>query len=225
MNLLSKVTKKLNFLYRRFFLRDPFLLQIDRWFNDRGDETLRLIYPLTSDSIVFDLGGYHGDFAAAVNSRYGCKVYVFEPVPEFYKRCVDRFRGNSKIICFNFGLSSADGMLDIGLAENSSSFSSPHARGLMLKVRVRSIVECIRELGLARIDLMKINIEGGEFDILPAIIKSGDIDKVKHLQIQFHNFVDHAVEQRDTIRSALDYTHVEMWNYSFVWESWKHKEA
>jgi FkbM family methyltransferase len=215
----------LNFLYRRYFLRDPFLREIDRWFNDKGDETLRLTYPLTAESIVFDLGGYHGDFAAAVNSRYGCKVYVFEPVPEFYKRCVDRFHGNSKIACFNFGLSSADGMLDIGLVENSSSFSSPHAQGVMLQVHVRSIVEYIRELGVARIDLMKINIEGSEFDILPAIIKSGDIDKVQHLQIQFHNFVDCAVEQRDTIRSVLNHTHAEMWNYDFVWESWRRKEV
>ena len=225
MNLLSKVINKLQILYRHYVLRDPFLLEIARWFKDKGDETLRLDYPLTTDSIVFDLGGYHGDFAAAVSSRYGCKVYIFEPVPEFHKKCVERFHDNSKIICFNSGLSSADGLLDIGLAENSSSFASPHAQGERLEVRVRSIVDCIRELGLTRIDLMKINIEGGEFDVLPAIIKSGDMKKVRHLQIQFHNFFDHAAEQRDAIRAALTNTHTEMWNYVFVWESWKLKEV
>jgi FkbM family methyltransferase len=225
MNLLKRITNKLKYLYRRNVLRDPFLLEITRWFRDKGDETLRLEYPLTIDSIVFDLGGYHGDFAEAVSTRYGCKVYIFEPVPEFYQKCVQRFQHNSKIICFNYGLSSANGSLNIGLAENSSSFASPHAQGPTLQVRVRSIVECIRELGLTRIHLMKINIEGGEFDVLPAIIMSDDIEKVEHLQIQFHNFVDNSEERRNTIRASLGNTHTEMWNYEFVWESWKLKEV
>jgi len=223
MTLRSKIQNRLVLLYRRYILRDPFLLEAARWFRDEGDETLRLDYPLTQDSLVFDLGGYHGDFAAAIHERYGCKVYIFEPVQEFYQQCVARFQGNNKIVCLNYGLSSADGWLDIGLAENASSFASPHAKESMQRVQVRSIVECIRELGIDRIDLMKINIEGGEFDVVPAIIESGDIRKVQHLQIQFHNFVDDAAKRRAAIRTQLANTHTEMWNYDFVWESWKQK--
>lgn len=223
MRMLSKIQSKLVMLYRLYILREPFLLEVARWFRDKGDETLRLDYPLTQESIVFDLGGYRGDFAAAVHERYGCKVYIFEPVTEFYQKCVTRFQGNHKIVCLNYGLSSADGWLDISLAENASSFASPHAKGAVQRVRVRSVVEYIRELGIDRIDLMKINIEGGEFDVVPAMIESGDIRKVQHLQVQFHNFVDHAAKRRATIRTQLADTHTEMWNYDFVWESWKHK--
>lgn len=223
MNLLSKIKSKLVSLYGQYIQRDPFLLQVARWFKDKGDQTLRLDYPLTQESIVFDLGGYHGDFAVAVHERYGCKVYIFEPVPEFYLKCVERFRGNNKIVCLNYGLASADGWLDIGLAANASSFSSPHAKGATQRVEVRSVVECIRLLEIERIDLMKINIEGGEFDVLPALIESDCIKKVQHLQVQFHNFVDQAVKRRTEIRAQLEETHVEMWNYDFVWESWKRK--
>lgn len=223
MNMLSKIQEKLVFLHRRYILRDPFLLEVARWFRDKGDETLRLDYPLTKESIVFDVGGYQGDFAAAVHERYGCKVYIFEPVPEFYQKVVIRFQGNPKIICLNYGLSSADGWLDIGVAENASSFASPHAKGARQRVQVRAVVECIRELGIDWIDLMKINIEGGEFDVVPAIIESGDINKVQYLQVQFHNFVDHAASRRAAIRTQLANTHREMWNYEFVWESWKLK--
>lgn len=224
MNYLSKVQSKLIFLYRRYILREPFLLQVSRWFKDKGDETLRLNYPLTQQSIVFDLGGYQGDFAAEVHERYGCKVYIFEPVLEFYQNCVERFQGNDKIICLNYGLSSSNSWLDIGLAENASSFTSPHAKGPMQRVEVRSIVECIRELGTDKIDLLKINIEGGEFDVLPAIIESCDIRKVQFLQVQFHNFVNNASKQREAIRIQLANTHSEMWNYEFVWESWTLKD-
>lgn len=225
MNILLQSLKKFNYLYRRYLLRDPFLREIARWFKDRGDETFRLDYPLVSDSIVFDLGGYHGDFAAAINNRYCCNVYVFEPVPEYYQKCVERFRDNSRIVCLNFGLASEEGLMKMSLAENASSIVSAHAKGALLKVRVRSIVEFINEIGLSQIDLMKINIEGGEFDVLPAIINSGDIEKVQHLQIQFHNFIENAAVRRDEIRISLQKTHTEMWNYNFVWESWKLKEA
>ena len=221
MNTLSKIQSRLVLLYHQYIRRDPFLLEAAHWFKDKGDETLRLDYPLTHNSLVFDLGGYHGDFAAAVYERYGCKVYIFEPVPEFHQKCVTRFQGNHQIVCLNFGLSSADGWLDIGLAENASSFASPHAKGAVQRVQVRSVIECIRELGVDHIDLMKINIEGGEFDVVPAIIESGDIRKVQYLQVQFHNFVDHAAKRRVAIRTQLANTHMEMWNYEFIWESWK----
>jgi FkbM family methyltransferase len=223
LNSLSKIKNKLVLLYRRYILRDSFLLEAARWYKDKGDETLRLDYPLTQESIVFDLGGYHGDFAAAIYERYKCKIYIFEPVPEFYQKCIARFQGNHKIVCLNYGLSSTNGWLNIGLAENASSFSSPHAKGAVQRVEVRSVVECIRELGINRIDLMKINIEGGEFDVIPAIINSGDIRKLQHLQVQFHNFIDHAAERRAAIRTQLANTHTEMWNYDFIWEGWKLK--
>ncbi len=225
MNCFSKIRNKLIFIYRRYILREPFLLQISRWFKDKGDETLRLDYPLTQESIVFDVGGYNGDFAAELSNRFDCKIYIFEPVTEFYQRCVTRFQNNTKITCFNFGLSSTNGWLNIGLAENASSFSSPHAKGVTQKVQIRSIVECIQELDILKIDLMKINIEGGEFDVLPAIIKSGDIAKIHYLQLQFHNFVNNANVLRADIRNQLEHTHSEMWNYEFVWESWKLKVA
>lgn len=68
-------------------------------------------------------------------------------------------------------------------------------------MQLRLVVECIRDLNIDQIDLMKINIEGGEFDVVPAIIESGDISKVHHLQVQVHNFVDHAAGRRAVIRT------------------------
>jgi len=220
MSFFEKLKRKIVFLYRCHILKEPFLVEAARWFKDKGDETLRLDYPLNQESIVFDVGGYHGDFAAAIYAKYNCKIYVFEPVPEFYQLCVKRFKGNQKIVCLNFGLSSDEGFLNISMAENASSFASPHAQGAVQKVQLRSVTAFIRELGITQIDLMKINIEGGEFDVIPSIIESGDIKKVQHLQVQFHNFVDQAKMLRDAIRVNLTSTHKEIWNYEFVWESW-----
>ena len=223
MNIISRVKNKTAYLYKRYIRRDPFLLEVSRWFSDKGDETLRLDYPLTEDSIVFDVGGYHGDFAASINERYGCKVYVFEPVRDFYQYCIKRFKENENITCLNYGLSSSDDFLDIGLSENASSFDSPHSKGEVQRVEVRSVINCIKELNIDCIDLLKINIEGGEYDVLTSMIQSGDIKKVHYLQVQFHNFINNADEKRNTIRQKLRDTHDEMWNYKFVWESWRLK--
>jgi len=222
-NLTKKIQNKLRHLYKLHVKKDSFLIEIERWFKDKGDMTLRLDYPLTPESIVFDLGGYHGDFAAEIHKKYGCSVYIFEPVFEFFQHCADRFKGNEKIHCFNFGLSSQDGWLNIGLAENASSFQSPHTSGKTERVEVRSVISCIEELGIDKIDLMKINIEGGEFEVLPALINAQYIHKITNLQIQFHDFIEHAKEKRDRLRDQFKLTHQETWNYEFVWENWNLK--
>lgn len=225
MNLVNKIKNRIGYLYRRHIKKEQFLIEVERWFKDKGDLTLRLDYPLSSDSVVLDLGGYHGDFAADIHAKYGCSVYIFEPVPEFYDHCVNRFRGNTKIQCFNYGLSSADGWLDISLADNASSFASPHAKGKTERVEVRSIIPTILALGITRIDLMKINIEGGEFDILQELVSSNYIGKITNLQIQFHDFFDDAAEKRSKLRNLFRLTHTETWNYEFVWENWELKGA
>lgn len=224
MSFLNKVIARLILLYKVHIKRERFLLEAKRWFRDEGDKTLRLNYPLDENSVVFDLGGYQGDFAAEIYEKYGCNIYVFEPVKSFYDKCVKRFEHVPKVKCFNYGLSSSDGWLNISLAENASSFSSPLVQGNTERVEVRSIAPCIKELGVDKINLIKINIEGGEYEVLPALIASGDICKIDDIQVQFHNFVAGAVDKRSTLRDALQDTHDETWCYEFVWENWKKKK-
>lgn len=212
--LIKKIANKIKYLYKRFVLRDPFLLTAKRWFADRGDETLRLEYELDSSSIVFDVGGYIGDYAEDVYKKFGCQIFVFEPVPSFCDQCIERFKGNQSIKCMNYGLSSKSGWFEIILNNNQSIFNKADHSGIKQKAEVRSITEVVSEWGIEKIDLIKINIEGGEFDLLPAIIDSGLIERIKYLQVQFHNFDPNAAEARSKIRKALENTHREMWNLS-----------
>lgn len=216
----AKLSNQASYFYRLYIKRDPFLWAAKKWFADRGDQALRLGYDLKKSSIVFDVGGYLGDYAEAIHQKFGCHVYLFEPVPHFYEECVKRFRGNPSIVCLNYGLSSKSGWFEMNLNDNESSFKKTEAGGVTQQAEVRSITEVVAELGIEKIDLIKINIEGGEFDLLPAIVDSGLIQRVRYIQIQFHNFVEGAVEKRSHIRESLGKTHHEMWNYVFVWESW-----
>ena len=54
------------------------------WHKEKGDDTL-VECDLSEDSIVFDLGGYDGQWSSDIFSKYRCTVYCFEPVESFYK--------------------------------------------------------------------------------------------------------------------------------------------
>jgi FkbM family methyltransferase len=218
--MISRIARKAQHLFDLHVRRDSFLREADRWFRDRGDETLRLDYPLDSNSNVVDVGGYQGDFADAIYQRFGCNLVIFEPVSKFYSNCVQRFSGNDNITVINCGLGAIDTNLIIEVSEDASSLKRSLPSSIAESVKVRRAEAAFAEIGLEYIDVIKINIEGGEYDLLLALIESGWIKRVRYLQVQFHNFVPDAISLRNQIRTKLSETHEEMWNYEFIWESW-----
>ena len=219
----SRLINALTRVFRREILRDPFLLAVQRWFRDDGDNTLRLSYPLDTTSVVWDLGGYHGDFAAEISRLYDSRIFVFEPVPKFYAQCVGRFSESSRVQCLPFGLSRTAGWFNISDNEDASSFVRDADGGNCLRAEIRPVAAMFEELGVDEVTLFKINIEGGEFDVIPALMDADLMRRVRFLQVQFHDFVPDAQIKRDQIRRRLEATHQERWNYPFVWECWERK--
>lgn len=62
---------------------------VGRWFSENG-EVRRYQYNLTPDSLVIDLGGFRGEFAATIHQRYNCRVEIYEPVLQYYQECCKR---------------------------------------------------------------------------------------------------------------------------------------
>lgn len=222
---LKQVVRRLKILYHREILRDGPLLEAKRWFRDKGDQTLRLDYPLDEKSVVVDLGGYIGDWASAIHSRYGSTVHVFEPVPSLHQKCVDRFAGNPKLHAHCYGLSDKNGMFAATDDADASSFVSLEKSDRQISCELKSAPEALAALGIDHIDLLKINIEGGEYEVLPALIEAGWIPRIRFLQIQFHTVGNDYEAARDSIRAELEKTHDEEWCYRFFWEGWRRKEA
>jgi FkbM family methyltransferase len=192
------------------------------WFRDRGDETLRLDYPLTPESVVFDLGGYEGNFASAIHDKYGCTVYVFEPIPGFYERIRERFAFNPKVKPFCVGLGDRTAVQTILVAGAASSLLA--VGGERIRVQLQRAVDFIAESGLRRISLLKINIEGAEYLLLEDLLAHGDITIFDDIQIQFHDFViPDAKERMSRIQAELSKTHELTYQYEFVWENWRRK--
>ena len=71
---------------------------------------------------------------------------------------------------------------------------------------------------------MKINIEGGEYDLLEDFIQSGEIKKIINIQVQFHYFITGAKTRMRKIQKSLRKTHVLTYQYPFIWENWRIKQ-
>ncbi|MDV4144869.1 FkbM family methyltransferase [Shimia sp. FJ5] len=173
---------------------------------------------LLPGDVVLDVGGYHGDWAEAMAARYAVKVHVFEPHPRFAEMIADRFAGREDVVAHGFAIGSSNCELTLSDDENASSAfvtDGPTAKGV-----VRDVREVFDELGIERVAVAKINIEGGEYDLLPALIDAGLIDRFDRLTVQFHKFSEGDRARRDAIREDLAKTHDCVWCYPFIWEEW-----
>ncbi len=191
------------------------------WLKIQGDKTLRLNYDLNDNSLVFDVGGYEGQWTSDIFSKYCCFIYVFEPVKKFSEKIEKRFNLNKKIKVFNFGLSDSNFSAPISLSEDSSSIykkSNDHQNAKFL-----DIYDFISKNRIDTIDLIKINIEGGEYLLLKRMIETKIAEKCHNIQVQFHTFYPRAKELRSEIRKSLQKTHTLIYDYAFVWENWKKK--
>ncbi len=190
-----------------------------RWVADRGDETRRLDYGLEAGAIVLDVGGYEGRWTEQLIGRFDCLVQVFEPVPEFASAIESRLGPSGRVRVHAYGLAGRTGEVDFHLSADGSS--ALRGQGEPRRVRMRAAAEVFRELGLERVDLMKINIEGGEYELLEHLLDHGLTARLRHLQVQFHDFVPGARARMRAVLSRLASTHEPEWRYPFVWESWR----
>lgn len=204
------------------------LTEVQKWFSVNGDQTLRLNYPLNEDSVVVDLGGYEGQFAYNIYQKYNCNVYVFEPFLSYYKSIDSRFKNNEKIRVYDYGVSGKTENLHIVDSNDGSyileSREVENIANLKIEtVKVKSFKEAYEEIGVDTIDLLKINVEGSEYDIMKNIFDSNLTSKINNYQIQFHHLSSECDKLLYDIREELSKTHKQDWNYEWVWENWSLK--
>ena len=147
----------------------------------------------------------------------------FEPSPSFYKICLEKFKNNKKIFCFNYGLSDSENEFLLSNEKEASSIAKNIKDKNGEVVKIRKFSKVFEELNINKIDLLKVNIEGSEYNLMPHIIEEKLIERINNIQIQFHIFISDAKEKRDRIINSLKNTHKRDWCYWFVWENWSLK--
>lgn len=238
-NLMRQILYKISALFykihRFFFLKAKQLerkhlpvseINKEIWLADNKERELRYSYNLDEKSVVIDVGGYEGDFASEIFARYQSTVFVFEPVRKYIDCLTDRFRKNNNIKIIPQGLGAKEEELLISVMDEASSYNrsqSIHKKGTNEKIEITDVGRFFTEKKITKVGLIKINIEGAEYDLLDRMIDLKLIPLCVNLQIQFHDFYPDFQSRYNKIKSELEKTHQLTYSYPFVWENWQKK--
>jgi len=184
------------------------------------EESDRYEYDLRPSDVVLDCGGYEGRFADEINRRYGCTVHVLEPVKKFYDGIERRFGANHpNVFVHNVGIA-ADGPTKT-IFKIKGDMTGAHAdQGEEVEVRLVGVVHFIEYFAPDGVALLKLNVEGSEFEVVEKLVESGAIKGVKNLQVQWHDVVPAAAERYAALQPELAKTHHLTFDHGWVWQSW-----
>jgi FkbM family methyltransferase len=175
---------------------------------------------LNPASLVVDVGGYTGDWAQRIYSRYSCHIDIYEPHPILSRRAKANFEPNKKVRVFEIGLSNINGMTELFGDDRGASLVKDRLRESHI-VNIFKASEIFNRRYESGIDLLKLNVEGAEYKILPDLIKNYDMRKINDILIQFHRNSPDYNSQRDKIWAGLSITHSPVFNYDYIFEHWK----
>lgn len=186
-------------------------------------EEQRYEYPLDADSVVVDVGAFQGIFLREIVRRFDCHVHAFEPIKEHFDGLAD-LRSN-KVHLYNAALGLTTKRAPMAKSGDRSSLQIADVDAV--SVEYVQVLEAVVALGgRGKIDLLKVNIEGAEYDLLEHLLAHNALDKVRFLQVQFHAWGAGKIspeERRNTIHEQLQKTFNLEWCTPFVWESWGHR--
>jgi FkbM family methyltransferase len=206
-------------------LRDP--SSLGDFYRQGGNTLLYMGLPLTETDFVVDAGGYHGEWTSGILTRYGCRSEIFEPVPDFAHICGELFAKNSRVRLHQAALGASNRWVRFSLAGvGTSAFCASTAEVFEAQmVNISDFLQETRQDDRLRdmpgaIGCLKLNIEGGEYEVLEQLLATGDIRLCRSLLIQFHcQPADYAVRYQ-AITDKLTVTHQRLWGYPMVWERW-----
>lgn len=149
-------------------------------------------------NICIDIGGHRGDYSKELLRNFDIKqLIIFEPSYENYKYLKTQFNDNN-IRLENLAVSSTSGNQTFYYHNHNSSLSSLHLRNIFkndkninsYEVEVVSLQEYLKKnQEIEIIDLIKIDIEGNEYEAIKGLGSS--IKMVRVIQFEFGStFVD-----------------------------------
>ena len=198
--------------------------EIKEWLESNGDQTYIFDHDLNTDSIVMDLGAFKGLWAEQLNNRIKCNIYLLEPVKQFYLELENKFSMFDNIKYRQVGVSTSNISLNLPITVGDSTQIRENDSDEGELIHLVTLEDIMKFWNITHIDLLQINIEGAEYEVLENWLESETINKIKILQIQFHNFgdIDNHVSRRKNIQKKLQERGYKLkYNFQWVWECWQ----
>lgn len=148
---------------------------------------------LGKDSIVYSFGiGEDVSFDVAMIRRFGCVVHAFDPTPRSIEWVKARQKSGeipSGFVLHEYGLAAHDGTVSFFAPDNPTHVSHTMiegaTKGRQITVPVKRLATILRELGHARVDLLKMDIEGAEYAAVEDILK--ERVAIPQMLVEYHH--------------------------------------
>lgn len=184
---------------------------------------------LPEGAVVLDVGAFVGEWSQRIVERADARgptelqIHAFEPEPSAIKRFRQSIGHDKRVHLHPFGLGARDRLEQLAIDGPASSvYANPATPGRIgsTEVELRDVDAVLSSLAIDRIDLLKINIEGGEFELIDRLHEAGWIARTGPVIVQFHEFAPDAYSARRRNRRQLAKTHRCTWNFPWVYERW-----
>ena len=167
---------------------------LEKNFNESGIANLDLV---DEGHFVIDAGANVGKVTFFFAMR-GSIVFAFEPHPKAYRLLEKRFGHWENVHLYNVAVCDFDGKIKLFLHQKNDEDPILFSTGSSVLASKTNVdpekFVCVDAIDLSTFikasgecfSLVKMDIEGAEVDVLPKIITSGAIDKVKMILVETH---------------------------------------
>jgi len=146
---------------------------------------------LNENSIVYSFGiGKDISFDRTIIKKHRCKVYGFDPTP----KSIEYVKTNNRNSLFQFndyGISRRTGVEIFFLPKDergvsgSMSMNQSVSEEKTIEVKMKSFDDIAKEFSHHHIDVVKMDIEGSEYDVLESLLDSKV--SITQLLVEFHD--------------------------------------
>lgn len=200
----------------------------NKWFHETVnkeifiDNVYQRFVQVEEGDVVLDIGASVGPFIQKILPQKPSKIIALEPSPELYRTLSGNFPGEKiPLVLYNKAISSKSDLIEINTLFNPASMTT----GIPRDVIGTTFRDLLKQEKLNKIDFLKIDCEGGEYDVFTEENFNWITTNIRKISGEFHlenpEQKQKFREFRDRYLKHFNKYWVESWDYVDIkWDLW-----
>ena len=159
-----------------------------------------LFNDINDDSIIFDLGSHKGEFIDDMLRNCNHTIYSYEANPNLYSHLINKYNDMSNINIYNIGIRNKQGISKFNISPSSVASSFYGNLKNKIDVKTNTLDNEVRRLNINKIDLLKIDVEGCEYEILTSLDEE-ILDIIQQIVVEMHTCSHSDIINRKSIKN------------------------